>query len=125
MTSADHVGHWIAILSLNDRSRVRIPVWHVAGCSDSIIGVTTHFRRYIVEASRAAGHGGRFQSSATEIGCVDSNVCGELSVWAELHDMPTRPNGEIRMAWQYTIHVMKSAGCKIGDRVVRYACWFD
>ena len=73
----------------------------------------------MVEPSRAAGHGGRFLSSATEIECVNSDVCGELSVWAVLHGMPAKPSGEIRMAWTHIVHVMKAAGCKIGDRVVR------
>ena len=47
---------------------------------------------YMVEASRAAGHGGAFRSSAVEIECADSGVCGELSVYAVLHGMPAAPD---------------------------------
>ena len=41
----------------------------------------------MVDASRAAGHGGSFRSSAVEIECADSDVCGELSVYAVLNGM--------------------------------------
>ena len=87
--------------------------------SDSILGVTTNFKEYMVSASRAAGHGGAFRSSAVEIECADSDVCGELSVYAVLNGMPAAPSGEIRMPWKHVVHVMKTAGCKIGDQVVQ------
>ena len=82
----------------------------------------------MVDASRAAGHGGSFRSSAVEIECADSDVCGEfkLSVYAVLNGMPPAPSGDVRLPWKpianYNINstgigVMKTAGCKIGDQV--------
>ena len=38
-----------------------------------------------------------FRSSAVEIECADSDVCGELSVWAVRNEMPAAPSGEIRI----------------------------
>ena len=73
----------------------------------------------MVDASRAAGHGGSFRSSAVEIECADSDVCGEfkLSVYAVLNGMPPAPSGDVRLPWKPIVHVMKTAGCKIGDQV--------
>ena len=73
----------------------------------------------MVEASRAAGHGGAFRSSAVEIECSESTVCGELSVYAVLNGMPAAPSGEIRLPWKHIVHVMKTAGCTIGDQLVQ------
>jgi len=73
----------------------------------------------MVDASTAAGHGGAFRSSAVEIECADSSVCGQLSIYAVLHGMPAAPSGEIRMPWRHIVYVMKNAGCKIGDQLVR------
>ena len=116
-----HVGHWVAILALNDRSPPEYmdPYGFLPDDSDSILGVTTHFKQYMLEASRAAGHGGAFRSSAVEIECADSSVCGQLSIYAVLHGMPAAASGAMRMPWKHIVHVMKSAGCKIGDQLVR------
>ena len=121
-TPPGHVGHWIAILALNDRSKPPEyvdPYGFLPDDSDSILGVETNFRRYLVGASTAAGHGGAFRSSAVEIECADSDVCGELSTYAVLNGMPADPSGKIRMPWKHIVHVMKTAGCKIGDQLVR------
>ena len=121
-TPPGHVGHWIAILALNDRSKppeYMDPYGFLPDDSDSILGVKTNFRRYLVGASTAAGHGGAFRSSAVEIECADSDVCGELSVYAVLNGMPAAPSGAIRMPWKHIVHVMKNAGCKIGDQLVQ------
>ena len=116
--------HWAAVIHINNPQEV--PAWFDSfGLDIDSTAEILHlqhkpdFRGWIENASRLAGHDGKFDQNKLELQCVESTVCGQWCILCiRLNTLPMNEQGKIRAQWKPFVH-WKNGACHMNEKALR------